>query len=108
MDLMREGCEIQAMESLMIYEDARRSSRFWHTDQYIYYPLTDRQFDDGSKFRIGRRVKMKIYYDKYNKTYLNLTVANIEFYEDAETLLGSYNMENGFKGERFIRALMLK
>jgi hypothetical protein len=88
----------------LIYQDINGSSPHWRQRNRIYHPLTQHQF--ANKFRVGDRVKMRVSYPG-TKSYINATILNISDYYTSQQWIGSYNIDDGFKGAMFTHVLIL-
>jgi hypothetical protein len=89
---------------IRVYQDTKNSSSFWRLPARIYHPLTGIQFAD--KFRVGARVKMRVLHNN-TRTYINATIARIVTYDTCKQFIGSYNIDDRFKGLPFEKVLIL-
>jgi hypothetical protein len=99
------GAQPEPVHLEVVYQDTRNTSLHWRQDTRIYHPLTEQQF--GNRFRVGDRVRMRLTYPN-SKMYITPTIMNITLYHVAQQVLGSYNIDNAFKGSPFTYVLVLE
>jgi len=98
------GAQPEEVQPQRIYQDTRNSSPHWRQDIRIFHPLTEQQF--ANRFRQGDRVRMRLTYPN-SKMFITPRIVTIVSYNTAQQVLGSYNVDNAFKGVPFTRVLVL-
>lgn len=88
---------------IRLVQDAH-SSQHWRQEERIFHPLTQQEF---ANFRVGDNVTVQLLDESTNK-YINTTTVNIIQYDTAKQVLGSYNIDDTFKGVPFTHVLVLK
>ena len=99
------GSEPEPVQPQMVYQDTRDTSPHWRRQARMWHPLTEQQF--SNKFRVGDTVRMRLTYPT-TKMYMSPTIVNIVPYHMAQQVLGSYNVDNAFKGAAFTHVLVLE
>jgi hypothetical protein len=87
-----------------VYQDTRNSSQVWRQNERVFHPLTQAQFETG--FKLGDKVTMELV-TPTDTIYTDYTVSDIVSYENAQSWIGSYTIDNTFMGAPFTRVLVL-
>jgi len=93
------------VERTRVYQDTRNTSQLWRQNDRIFHPLTQAELEKG--FKAGDRVTMELV-SPTDTLCTDYTIAHITSYEDAQSWIGSYTIDNTFMGTPFTHVLVLK
>ena len=95
----------EAVQPKRLYQNTTDTSQHWRMQSRIVHPLTKHQF--GNTFRVGDRVRMR-FLSTNGVNFEDFSILNIIKYETAKQVLGSYNIDDSFRGVPFTHTLVLE
>lgn len=93
--------------SKFAYQDERGSSEIYRNSEVgRFWQPTNQEQMDRQRYQVGDRVTLRVRSLNAEDRYFNTIIRNIISYENAKSVLGSYNEVDGYNGP-FVSVLVL-